>query len=273
MSTRTGFPRMDWDTGFLADPKFQHLRDLEPDPIRFGYAGFCYVRVVSDTWRTCQRRPIGDVVRGIETWAADALRVAGLLDDEYRVTQESYDKWVGAAIEVRTVWRDKKKPKNSTGVSDIPRDSQGNSGTPDALRVGTVGTVGQVDTDEGVQGEAAVFAFLAQHGAAIRPDAPLGRRLYGLMDRRGADAVLREAQDMTKVENVMSDRQWVLGLENGLEAIPSGRKSVDEALVEEAQARNDARYARMVERRLEWFQNTGRWDEAWGPMPEPVAQP
>lgn len=260
---------MDWDTGFLADPKFQHLRDLEPDPIRFGYAGFCYVRLCADAWRTCQRHAIGDVVRGIEVWAAEALRDSGLLDDDFRLTDESFQKWVGAALEVRAVWRDKKA--KSTGT---PRESRGNSGTPEPVRNGRNGTVepvGTVETDEGVQGEAAVFAFLAQHGAAIRPDAPLGRRLYGLMERRGPEAVLKEAEDMAKVENVMSDRQWVLGLENGLEAIPSGRKSVDEALEEETKARNDARYERMVQRRLEYYRNTGTWPEEWGEKPAGVS--
>lgn len=274
MSTRTGFPRMDWDTGFLADPKFQQLRDVLPDPIRFGYAGFCFLRLTADAWRTCQRRHIDDVVRGIEGWAAEALRDSGFLDEEYRLTQESYDKWVGAALEVRAVWREKKQ--KSQGHPVTPRDSQGSAGTPDTVRNGresTVGPVEQVGTDEGVQGEEAVFAFLAQHGAYIRPDAPLGRRLYGLMTRRTPEAVLKEAESMAKYgEDVMSDRQWVLGLENGLEAIPSGKKSVDEAVAEEQEARNEAKssaiYERMVARRLEHYRQGGKWPAEWGPEPE-----
>lgn len=128
-------------------------------------------------------------------------------------------------------------------------------------------------TSEGGAGgnHAAVFAFLAQHGAYIRPESGLGQRLYGLIDRRGEPAVLAEAEDMASIEPVMSDRQWVLGLENGLEQIPSGRKSIAEAIEEEHQARSDARYERMVTRRVEWFRQTGKWDEAWGPKPEAVA--
>lgn len=264
---------MDWDTGFLADPKFQHLRDLLPDPIRFGYAGFCYVRVVSDAWRTCQRRPVGDVVRGIESWAGDALRDAGLLDQDFRLSESSFDKWVGSGLEAREVWKEsKRKLRSSSGVSESPRDSKVVLRTLEPGRVGTVGQVEEVGTDEGVQGEAAVFAFLAHHGAAIRPDAPLGRRLYGLMDRRTPEAVLAEAEEMAKIEAVMSDRQWVLGLENGLELIPSKRITVDEALAEEAKARNDAKYERMMERRIEWYRNTGKWDEEqWGTKPAELA--
>lgn len=267
MSTRTGFPRMDWDTGFLADPKFLHLRDLLPDPVRFGYAGFCYVRLAADAWRTCERHLMGDIVRGIEADVVEALRKAGLLDETDRVVQATFDKWIGEALEAREVWKDRQRThRASRSVTESHGDSQ------PARAIGrerTVEPVGQVGTDGEVQeGEAAVFAFLAQHGAAIRPDAPLGRRLLGLVERRGAEAVMTEAVEMTKVENVMSDRQWVLGLENGLEAIPSGRKTADEAVQEETQVRNDARYQRMVERRLEWYRQTGKWPADWGPMPE-----
>lgn len=271
MSTRTGFPRMDWDTGFLADPKFLHLRDLLPDPRDFGYAGFCYVRLVADAWRTCQRHPIGDVVRGIDIASADALRDAGLLDDEFRVTLESFDKWVGMALEVRAVWRDKKKPKVSAPVSDTPVESQGNLGTPDPVRNGSVGTVGQVDPFEGVQGEAEVWAFLAQHGAYIRPDAPLGRRLIGLLERRGSDAVLAQAAELVKVAPIMSDRQWVLGLENAIEAIPTGRVPADEAAAERVEVRSNGIAEQMHRRRVEQYRFTGKWDEAWGPIPEGAA--
>lgn len=274
MSTRTGFPRMDWDTGFLADPKFQHLRDLLPDPIQFGYAGFCYVRIVSDAWRTCQRHPIGDVVRGIEPWASDALVEAGLLDDERCLSETSFDKWVGSGLMAREVWKEsKKKARASTSVSSSPEVSTGHSGTPLPSRigrestVGTEGTVEPVGSDEGVPGEDAVWTFLAQHGAYIRPDAPLGRRLVGLLERRGADAVMAEAVSMSKAEPVMSDRQWVLGLENGLEKVPSGRVSVEAAVAEEADARSAARYQRMVARRIEWYRQTGQWDESWGERP------
>lgn len=115
--------------------------------------------------------------------------------------------------------------------------------------------------------EGLVFGFIAQHGASIREDSPLGRRLLGLMERRTPEAVLKEATAMAQIEDVMSDRQWVLGLENGLEAIPSGRKSVDAVIEEETRARNDARYDRMVERRLDYLRETGRWPEEWGPRP------
>jgi hypothetical protein len=125
-----------------------------------------------------------------------------------------------------------------------------------------------------VDPEDAVFAFLAQHGAFIRPDAPLGRRLYGLMTRQTPEAVLEEAQAMAETEAIMSDRQWVLGLENGMEAIPSGRKSIDKALEEEAEARSEAKsnaiYERMTARRLDYFRNTGLWPEEWGEKPAAV---
>jgi len=171
-------------------------------------------------------------------------------------------------------------PKVTTKVDpEVVRevDTKGSLRARSALSTST--SISSSNDGEGVVGETTderqVFAYLAQHGAAIRPDAPLGRRLLGLMERRGVEAVLAEAAEMAKVESVMSDRQWVLGLENGLEAIPSGRKTPEEAVAEEAEARNEARsaqvYARMQQRRLEWYRQTGQWDQAWGPKPEAVA--
>jgi len=122
MSTRTGFPRMDWDTGFLADPKFQHLRDLIPDPIRFGYAGFCYLRLCADAWRTCDRRPISVVVRGIEDWAVTALTEAGLLDDQL-LPSESFEKWVGSALGGRGESRERQRRYRESRLVTVTNNS------------------------------------------------------------------------------------------------------------------------------------------------------
>lgn len=71
--------------------------------------------------------------------------------------------------------------------------------------------------------EARVFAFLARFGAAIRPDSGYGRRLLGLMERRGVEDVLRHAGIMAKSGERLSDRQWVFGLEAALEAVPGAK--------------------------------------------------
>lgn len=72
--------------------------------------------------------------------------------------------------------------------------------------------------------ETAVFAYIAQHGAAIREDSGLGRRLIGLIERRSAPRVLETCWDMAKAGK-LSDRQWVLGLENRLEPIADGKEA------------------------------------------------
>jgi len=69
-----------------------------------------------------------------------------------------------------------------------------------------------------------VFAFLARY-VAIRPDSGYGRRLLGLVDRRGVEDVLRHAGIMAKAGDKLSDRQWVFGLEAALEAVPNGREA------------------------------------------------
>lgn len=267
---------MDWDTGFLADPKFQHLRDLLPDPIQFGYAGFSYLRLSADAWRTCERHALGDIVRGIEPWAGDALRDAGLLDDDFRLPETSFDKWVGSGIMAREVWAEKKrKGRESHRVPETPQVSTGLAGTPPTGRIGresTVEPVEQVGTDEGVQGEDAVFTFLAQHGAFIREDAPLGRRLLMLMDRRTPEAVLAEATTMATDAPVMSDRQWVLGLENALEKIPTGRVAPEKIMDEFQEKRSNGIFDRMQARRIEEYGYTGKWHDEWGPKPEGIIE-
>lgn len=121
----------------------------------------------------------------------------------------------------------------------------------------------RVDGDEGE-----LFALIAKGGAFIRPDSPLGIRLLGLVDRRGAKVVLEEARKLTPP---MSDRQWVLGLENRLERIPTGTDARADDLDDERAKRNERVQRDMWKRRVEVYRHTGQWDEAWGAPPEAVA--
>lgn len=115
--------------------------------------------------------------------------------------------------------------------------------------------------------EVDLFAFLAQHGAFIRPDSGFGVRLLGLIDRRGAEAVQEKAKAML-TDEPMSDRQWVFGLEKALEAIPS--PPMDE-LPTGPDPKSQRIYDRMVERRLEYLRETGKWLDEWGPQPTGAA--
>lgn len=83
--------------------------------------------------------------------------------------------------------------------------------------------------------EARVFGFLSRY-VSIRPDSGFGRRVLGLIERRGAEDVLRQAGVMARGEK-LSDRQWVFGLEDALEAVPSGKEArVSERAEDEARA-------------------------------------
>ena len=48
--------------------------------------------------------------------------------------------------------------------------------------------------------------------------------ILGLIERRGAEEVLRQAGVMARGDK-LSDRQWVFGLEDALEAVPSGKEA------------------------------------------------
>lgn len=128
----------------------------------------------------------------------------------------------------------------------------------------------QEETDTAREDEAVnendLFAFIAQHGAFIRPDSGFGIRLLGLVDRRGAEVVLEKARAMV-TDEPLSDRQWVFGLEKALEAIPS--PPMDELPVEDPKP--SPVFERMYARRLERYRETGVWPEDWGPAPTGAA--
>jgi hypothetical protein len=141
---------MDWDTGFLADPKFLHLRDLLPDPIEFGYAGFCYLRLVADTWRTCERHAISSIVRGIEADALAALTTAELLDADGMVPAATFEKWVGSALQGRATQAEYARRSRGQSPAVTPSKAQSDSqsesekGSRIGRTLGQVGTVGEV---------------------------------------------------------------------------------------------------------------------------------
>lgn len=126
-------------------------------------------------------------------------------------------------------------------------------------------------TTEGVQGEpereAYLFGLLARSGAFVRPDSGLGIRLHKLIDRRGIERVIEEAERLA-AKGPMSDRQLVLGIENAIEAIPSPSEARADDLAAERERREQKRAEQREARRLDWYRNTGQWDEAWGPVPD-----
>lgn len=207
MSTRTGFPRMDWDTGFLADPKFQHLRDLLPDPIRFGYAGFCFLRLTADAWRTCQRRPVESVVRGIEPWAIETLAASGLIEDG-QLTVEAYDKWVGAALASRATQAEyaRRSRSQSPAVSLSEAHTVSVIASEKGSRIGRTTTVGQVGT-VGPPTEPDAAAMLYQRTGSF----PSGKVLSWLTDlgnihgeRRLSDLIGATEQDGRNVRDFLA---------------------------------------------------------------------
>jgi hypothetical protein len=94
--------------------------------------------------------------------------------------------------------------------------------------------------------EVRVFAFLAKVGAAIRPDSGFGRRILGLIERRGVEDVLRQAGLMSRGER-LSDRQWVFGLEEALEAVPNGRDAQKAERAEDERRLREKRLAATAE--------------------------
>ncbi len=194
--------------------------------------------------------------------------------------------------EVTATSRRDKRPRHTTPARDsrpdpsrpVPTDTSPSGDVAPAMPkpnghgplAGILGTVAanlgapapELPVNVGLEeGEGRVFAFLARFGAAIRPDAPMGLRLLGLIERRGVEEVLQQAAKMTRAGGKMSDRQWVFGLEQALEVIPGGKESRAADLAVEHDARNRRIVAQTQARRLEQFRYTGKWDPAFGPEP------
>lgn len=186
------------------------------------------------------------------------------------VAAKLIDRGTGGSLLVhdwqRHQWAVSKAQQRGQGV-DTNETSEGQE--VDVSRAVSVSVPVDVLEMEGVQGEEEpdLFAFLAQHGAFIRPESGFGIRLLGLVDRRGIEVVLEAAKAMDTGER-LSDRQWVFGLEKALEAIPSPPM---EELLPAEDTKSKRIYERMVQRRLEWFRSGGKWDPEWGPEPTGAA--
>ena len=107
-----------------------------------------------------------------------------------------------------------------------------------------------------------------------RPASQAGHKQIGEYDRLVADhglpAVL-EAFDAVSSGQIMTARQLIWPALRVLEPFPTG-KAVLTAVEDHDRDKRDRRRSEAIwARRLERFQYTGEWDEAWGPPPDPVA--
>jgi hypothetical protein len=106
-----------------------------------------------------------------------------------------------------------------------------------------------------------------------RPWSLAGDKQLGEYDRLVGDhglAAVGGAFDAVAQGKTLTARQLIWPAMKLLEPMPSQPDRVPAQEVE-SDDRSKRVYARMVERRLEWFHSTGKWDEAWGPQPESVA--
>lgn len=133
-----------------------------------------------------------------------------------------------------------------------PTPARRNGMEPIATILPDVTLAGPPEDAYGVsEDEARVFSFLARFGAFVRPDAGLGQRLLGLIERRGVEEVLRQAGVMAK-GGKLSDRQWVFGLEGALEAVPSGKEAHAAERQEDLDRAHQARLERTRQQNAEF---------------------
>lgn len=277
---------MPW--GKLDDSLYDHPKlDELPSSMRLACVGLWSVAI---SW--CNRRltdghvPKGRIrLLGGTTQQAEALFAAGLFEkdgDGYRVhdfldfndSREYVMARRAKDAERQRIQREsKQESQRDTGRTNgvtppvSPSPARGRVPGP-ASPVPTL--PGPADADAAREGEtvtddeAGLFAYIAQHGAYIRPDSGFGIRLLGLIERRGSAVVMEKARAMDTSEP-LSDRQWVFGLEKALEAIPSPPM---EELPTGPDPKAVHRDEQVQRRRLEYFQQTGMWDPDLGPEPE-----
>lgn len=250
------------DVGFLSDPKFRRLGRLLPDPDDFNSAVGAFWIAVAASRRNGS--PELDIAGETDSRHVDALVKAGLLTPT-GFPQESWKSWGAMSPQQAEAGRLRAKgaERDDAGrfTSALDALDEGSQRGP-ALPSPPIPS--SPSSTEGVQGEEVdLFAYIAQHGAFIRPESGLGQRLVGLIDRRGVPLVMDMARKLTTDER-MSDRQWVFGLERALEEVPS--PPMEEMLPINEQKSSQI-YDRMMARRIEYFRETGKWDDGWGSRP------
>ena len=218
MGERAPYSRVYWSV--VDDEKFAAIYDDDRH-----LATWLRLLISADAiWPASPTLPVG-VKRG----SVKALSEAGLVDllSGHRYRIHGLDAERGRRKEKATT----RTPDGSPTVTGRLPDGPSRAG--DALLVSSrlvssnptsENSTAEPARDPGLDGgEAAVFAFLAQHGAAIREDSGYGRRLLGLMERRTPERVLETAWDIAQGDAKLSDRQWTFGLEARLEPPEDGR--------------------------------------------------
>lgn len=199
----------------------------------------------------------------IELLPARMYRVKGLPKERERRSERGRTgaaaRWSGIADGMRT-----HSEGNATGMRDETRRDETRQGIDeDEQRARPLGP-----SDD----ETTVLVAIANAGASIRPESPMGQRVIRLVARRGAEGVLTELAQLVAdaAGDALSDRQIVFGLEDRLD--PKVGRVPATAAVTEGPSPHDIRMQRAQEKaaasRLEYFSVTGKWDPAFGPEPE-----
>jgi hypothetical protein len=99
MSRPDGFPIMDVSTSIFNDGKFRRLARMHPELLTAGFT--VYMAVLADSWGTGTRATIDDawppLLPHFDQAVVDALMTVGLLDDEGRVPEGTWEAWYGPA--------------------------------------------------------------------------------------------------------------------------------------------------------------------------------
>jgi len=274
---RTGAAFFLGDTAFLSDARFRKLLRRLPDPDDFNSAVGAWFIALAAARRN--GRPELDVETETGSRFLDDLRAVGLLTE------------AGFRPEPFEAWKPMTPQQVAAGKARAASGSRGEDGKFLLAGTSALDTLDQrvqpstlvksaqltsTQTTEGVQGgplgmteaEAHLLSDIGHHGAFIRPDSPLGIRLFQLIDRRGIEAVRAEFDAMVAVADRLSDRQWVLGLENRLEKIPTNHDAVAEDVAERDAVAERRKWEQVQKRRLERFRFTGQWPAEFGPEPE-----
>lgn len=275
-----GRPRIMLDVGFFARKKVAAL------PWR-RQLGFIYVLTrakLQDREGVFASKPVLNVEAGVFRDGIADLTQSGLLHDSTALCDKCVaafpdledgnvvvHDWHDYQVSRTTAWRIDKGRDGDDGETAVKQPR--NIGAPDVqhpsrARVTRFPVLSSETRDDGGSGgvepdEAALFSYLARHGAAIRPESGFGRRLLGLIERRGAMLVMAKAIVLA-ASGPLSDRQWVFGLEQALEDIPDPKVA---ERAQDAEKRAAKRDQGVWQRRIEAYRNGGAWDPAWGDPP------
>lgn len=197
-----------------------------------------------------------------------------VVQDDGTVYVDGYDEWQEGDLTVKDrMARLRNRRRNEAVTSYVTSTVTEAYPTANAHAIANVtsseegGPGGEPDAEP----EFPALQWLAQHGCYIRPGNGYHQKLVLVVENYGIGAVLAQLERLAAAGVKRGDdKGYIFGAIDALNAAsrPDPRRVAAE---ERAEERSRSADARIWAQRIRNYKTTGIWEDAWGPVPEPVA--